>query len=164
MWRRLIIWLIDLSGLAPKPTQAKPYTHPRYGHFKSLGTILDEVKINWLGHEIGLAPFAPKGVVAEASFDTIDAVIGEQERWESLARSAIMAKYYPLWVSEWRDEEYQPFLEPSTFEDCLRLDGISLGPDDRFDMWFDPGDLFHGHWIEVRCALHEGVREAALAG
>lgn len=56
----------------------------------------------------------------------------------------------------WLEDGEMP-VTPESFKDRIRLESITVYPEDTFEFWFDDGDLFWGHLIQVRGDLSEGL-------
>jgi hypothetical protein len=62
---------------------------------------------------------------------------------------------------------FYPFLLYLPTKQCnvsLKLESITVYPDDSFEFWHNDGDLFWGHSILVSGSLSEGPTDAEVPG
>lgn len=57
-----------------------------------------------------------------------------------------------------------PVLEPEEFIRRLKIASARLGLSGALNIYLDAGELFAGHWIEIRVGAGGEVRQIALAG
>lgn len=93
------------------------------------------------------------------------AVVAALADWEDRARQRIREDLLELFNDTWRDEESDPApLSVEAFQARLSLSSFELGEGRGLTFWYDDGDLFAGHSIEVQGDLDEGFSSAGLAG
>lgn len=64
----------------------------------------------------------------------------------------------------WEGEEDFIPMTVEDFIDCIRLTSISLSDDESFSLWYNDGDIFWGHAIEVYGSKMEGFTDASIQG
>lgn len=100
-----------------------------------------------------------------AAIATARSLWDQFKSWMERVKDFIVQELLPVKNDSWLDEdEGETPLTPRQFLDKLKLESITAHPDGSFEFWFDDGDLFLGHLIQVRGALSEGPTEAVIAG
>lgn len=86
-----------------------------------------------------------------------------QDEWNSKIRDYAVQKLLPLKNENWLDEE-EVELTPDTFLDRMTLESITVSSDGSFEFWYDDGNLFFGHSIQISGSLSEGLTRADIPG
>jgi hypothetical protein len=120
--------------------------------------------VRWGTAETRLMAFGEDRAAASASLQTARALWGEQARWQRRVEAYVVDELLELKNETWVDDEDPRTYDAASFLRELRLESIHVRADGRFEFWYDPGDLFFGHWIQVRGTLERGPTEAGLAG
>ena len=50
------------------------------------------------------------------------------------------------------------------FKNRMTMESIKVSPNDKFELWYDDGDLFWGHSIVVYGTLKDGPQRAEMCG
>ncbi|ANU08634.1 DUF2262 domain-containing protein [Paraurantiacibacter namhicola] len=157
--------ILEGLGLSRSLPRAVPYTHPRYGHFADDGTgIHEHVKVEWDGRSVFFAPDSLGGVVIEDSFDTMDALLQDTERWNQETRATIIRDCYPLWAENWFDPGAHQHLTENQFADRLILQSICTGEGGSVSFYFDDDEIFGEHAVVAFGTLQGGIEEATMEG
>jgi hypothetical protein len=99
----------------------------------------------------------------DAAADHARILIGAQREWAPRVERRIVASLFPHWVKTWKLDEDKP-LNEAQFLKKLKPTSIAMDPTGSFSVWYDDGDLFGGHAVEVTGRLRDGVKHADLAG
>lgn len=94
---------------------------------------------------------------------TAEALWGDEAAWAQRIADAIVDRLLALKNDVWTDDDEGPFTR-ETFLARLTLTTVVTSEEGRFTFWYDDGDLFGRHGIEVTGTLAEGVLHADLAG
>jgi hypothetical protein len=78
-------------------------------------------------------------------------------------REAAVDELLEDYNAQWRNED-DPRLSRAEFASRLTLDSIHIEPRGKIDVYFRDGDLFAGHFIELRLDTPDRVRSIGLAG
>jgi hypothetical protein len=137
-------------------------TDPVLGTF-TLDRRLDRftTDVTWNGSPVSLNLSVSAKV--DECLRTARSLSENQTEWDERIREFVVKKLLPLKNDTWL-EEGEAALTSKEFENRLSLDVITSAPDGAFDFWFDDGDMFWGHAIEVWGTLAEGAKSAHLAG
>jgi hypothetical protein len=85
--------------------------------------------------------------------------VGWNRRVRDYAVQELLSDKYDAWLS---DDEAK--LTPDEFKARMALDSITVYPDGSFDFWYDDGDLFWGHSIQIIGNLSKGPTSAGISG
>lgn len=86
-----------------------------------------------------------------------------QSYWYQKIRDYAVQELLNLKNNDWLDED-EVELSPDKFKDRMILESIKVCPNGSFDFYFDDGDLFWGHSIEISGSLLEGMTYANIFG
>lgn len=89
-------------------------------------------------------------------------VVSDFEKRLSAIQNAILGEMLPLYNDGWREDREE--LTADAFLARIRLVSAVTYPDGHATLYFDDGDLFYRHTIEVRLGKHARVREVCLSG
>jgi hypothetical protein len=156
----------ELKVVAEELQQPVIVTDPRFGEF-----TLDR-SVNWYesrtqwGSEtvrLFLACEDDDSSWPLQSLKNAQRLWAERQEWDRRVRECIVKSLLSLKNDGWLEEGEEP-LEAGDFLSRLRLQSIGVKPYDGFEFWFDDGDLFWGHSIEVYGSFAEGLGEASIQG
>ncbi|WPP52997.1 DUF2262 domain-containing protein [Catalinimonas niigatensis] len=116
----------------------------------------------WYDHEIELM-LMDEDTPPISSEKAAISLFEKQRYWHRKFVKIIIEELLPLKNESWLEEHDQPFTE-SDFEKRIKITSISVWDDGAFESWFDDGDLFWGHGINVNGNLSDGVESAGIAG
>jgi hypothetical protein len=89
----------------------------------------------------------------------VTAVEAGVPRYREAAADELLENYN----AQWRNESDPP-LSRAEFASRLTLDSIHIEPRGKIDVYFKDGDLFAGHFIELRLDTPDRVRTIGIAG
>jgi hypothetical protein len=127
------------------------------------------------GHDSFQATLALAGQPIEVSIRAYDEapdpavlVIAErfwkdQAHWDHRLREFAAAQLIDLKNDSWLQEDEHP-LTDAEFIKKLTPNSMGFDPPDRFTIYYNDGDIFWGHAIEIRGTLSKGPQSANIAG
>jgi len=92
-----------------------------------------------------------------------EALWSEQATWQRKIDDYVVDKLLALKNDTWL-EDGETKVTPEEFRARMELKSVNVDDAGRFTFWHVDGDLFWGHWIEVRGNLKDGIRSASIAG
>ena len=98
-----------------------------------------------------------------AALATAHALFAAQDDWQARVMAFAVEKLLALKNDVWLGEDETRF-SARQFRKQLRLYSINVYADGRFEFWFEDGDLFWGHDVEIDGSLKGGLVSADLAG
>lgn len=90
-------------------------------------------------------------------------IISDQEGWNAKIETGIIKDLLDLKNSTWLDEDESTISEQE-FLDKIALEMIVFYDDGTFEFWYNDGDLFWGHSIQVDGSIQAGVDRATIVG
>jgi hypothetical protein len=117
----------------------------------------------WRGADIEVMLIAYNDAERAAALATAHALFAAQDDWQARVTAFAVEKLLALKNDVWLGEDETRF-SARQFRKQLRLYSINVYPEGRFEFWFEDGDLFWGHDIEIDGSLKDGPRDANLAG
>lgn len=127
------------------------------------------------GHESFQATLALAGQPIEVSIQAYDEApdaallaVAElfwknQAHWDHRLREFAAAQLIDLKNDTWLQEDEKPLTE-AEFIKRLTPNSMGFDPPDHFTIYYNDGDTFGGHAIEIRGTLSKGPQSAHLAG
>lgn len=121
--------------------------------------------VKWYRSTIELMVIRDEAGSPAAALATARALWSQPKAWTGRVKDFAVQELLPLKNEDWIDEdEGEVPLTPQQFLRKLKLESIAVKPDGSFEFWFDDGNLFLGHLIQVRGTLSEGPTHAEMAG
>lgn len=122
-----------------------------------------EGRVAWCGETIDIhlsceQPQSPDAVRAVAS-----QLLQAQHDWSDRVRAYAIAELLPLKNMSWL-EEGEEALTPEAFASRMSLQSIQMDESGDFTFWYDDGDLFWGHSIQISGDLSTGPTDADIPG
>jgi hypothetical protein len=133
------------------------------------GTFLLDRRVDWFEAEgvqwNGTAVRLNLSDADEAldAIETARALWKDEAAWDRRIRDRIVEELHSLKNDTWLGED-EAELSRDEFLGRIVLDAITVHEDGSFTFWYDDGDLFWGHAIEVYGNLTDGPKSANLAG
>jgi hypothetical protein len=87
----------------------------------------------------------------------------DQAHWDHRLREFAAAQLIDLKNDSWLQEDEHP-LTDAEFIKKLTPNSMGFDPPDRFTIYYNDGDIFWGHAIEIRGTLSKGPQSANIAG
>ncbi|WP_337177769.1 DUF2262 domain-containing protein [Paludisphaera sp.] len=119
--------------------------------------------VRWYRSTIELMVIRDESGSPELALATARALWSQPKAWTTRVKDLAVQQLLPLKNEDWLDEGESP-LTPERFLRKLKLESIAVNPDGSFEFWFDDGNLFSGHMIQVDGTLTEGPTRTQLAG
>jgi len=144
-----------------------------------LGALTLDRRLNWFcgpttwgTSTVDLSLDANGDSVSDASLQTALTVWDNQQYWSEAARSKAVEKLLPLkndgwhddddWLQGWRRFFPRRPLTEAKFLSRLTPKALSFTEAGKFSIFYDDGNLFSGHDIEVYCTLEQGAYNAHI--
>lgn len=123
-----------------------------------------EAEIRFAGQVIKLNLMAQNEVDAAPLIANAEAIVADETHW--IARLHDCAAGMVDISNEWNEgqDDWEGPIDRDGFVSRIALESIVLYEGDRFEAYFNDGDLFWGHSIVVSGTIADGPQEAATAG
>jgi hypothetical protein len=154
----------ELNNYAKELQKPVTFEDPVLGLF-TLHRGLDwyEANVMWEGKSITLDINTKKTVIIPATLKTAHALWADQHHWDQRIHDYAVQELLPLKNGEWIDEDGIR-LTAEKFKARMSLESITIYIDGSFAFWFDDGDLFFGHSIQISGSISEGPTQADIPG
>ncbi len=126
-----------------------------------IGWFEGKVKWNRKTIKLHLEP-GEKGGISDA-IKTAESLWSNQSGWKRKVDDFAVEKLLPLKNDSWLGEDERE-LTPADFKKKIKLQSINVAGDGCFEFWYDDGDLFWGHAIQIRGTLKDGLVNADIPG
>lgn len=149
---------------ATKLLTPKQHQHERFG-ILTLDRSVDWYVATtiWEGENMRLNLSATDDSALDAALRTAVELWEFQSMWNQRIREYAVQKLLTLKNSAWLEDDENE-LTPDDFKGRMRLEAVTVSPDGSFDFWYDDGDLFWGHMIQVSGNLRDGPIDADIPG
>ncbi|WP_044205615.1 DUF2262 domain-containing protein [Flammeovirga sp. OC4] len=121
-----------------------------------------EKKFRWNENEIDLCLSCKVDEIQELEITAIQ-ICNNAIDWERKLKSKISEELLPLKNESWIDENELPITE-SDFLSRISLENITINKDGEFEAWFNDGDAFWGHSINVRANINGTIDYCEIQG
>lgn len=137
---------------------------PTFGTFE-LDRGIDRFigRASWNGRRVRLMIAAGESIDFERGLLAARSLWRKQKSWNTKILAYAARELLPLKNQSWREVDERP-LTAREFQARMKLNTISVSPDGSFEFFYDDGDLFWGHSIEVDGIVDEGLSRASLVG
>lgn len=122
-----------------------------------------EGEADWNGESARLVIEPDSSGSIEIGLGAAEQLWSDQGVWKRRIEERILKGLLELKNDTWLDEGEQ-VLSADDFLSRIDLESVVISRNGRFTFWYDDGDLFWGHSIEVRGDLKEGPKDAGIAG
>lgn len=122
-----------------------------------------KAEVRWYRSTIELMVIRDESGSPEPALATARALWSQPKLWSTRVKALAVQELLPLKNEDWIEDDETP-LTPERFLRRLKLESIAVNPDGSFEFWFDDGNLFSGHMIQVDGTLSDGPTRAGLAG
>ena len=144
----------------------KPITHDdaRFGTLvfdRSLNWFTAEV--DWCDVDIDLCFALEDPAELENALKVANTLWDDQQGWQQRAVDFAIEELLPIKNEHWL-EGGEPDVTADEFKRRMAIVSISAYPDGEFEFWFNDGDLFWGHAIQVSGNLTDGLTYADIPG
>ena len=137
-----------------------------------LGMLIYDAK--WDNYT-GVVTFGDKQVRISIRFGSLPELVSEADISQARAayldivarktaiETEILREFIDLYNDEWRDRS-NPIINQDEFLDTITPEQIDIALGQVQEVWYDDGDLFAGHLIDVRFKDDGSIREMGLTG
>jgi len=157
----------DLKAILLEQKQPKTTQVEGLGTFtlnRSLNIL--QAEVDWLGSSVWLTVDPSQD--QQACMDNARTLMADQAGWDAKLRACAADKLLEQanqWAADGAGEDEEP--EVITREDFISRiapDSIVVLEDGSFQFFFEDGDLFWGHTIQITGTLTDGVTDAVMEG
>lgn len=122
-----------------------------------------EGNLTWRASSIGISFYGEDADGQRTAREALRAICKDLTDLDARAREYAAGELLTLFNEEWSDDD-EPEHSADDFTARLTLTDISASEDGDFEFWYDDGDLFCGHAIQVRGNLTDGFTNADIVG
>ncbi len=122
-----------------------------------------EAEITWQSERINLNLSMDDCEDRDEFLKLARSIWNSQDEWSKKIEQFAVDKLLSLKKEAWLDEDEREFT-PDEFIKRMTLESITLEPDGNFEFWYDDGDLFWGHSIQVIGNIKDGPIDADIPG
>ena len=119
--------------------------------------------IKWLGGEVNLNVDNCEEEELADLFAAANEIIKEKEAWDKKIKEFAASELLDLKNDNWLEED-ETEITATQFVEKIKIDSISISPENEFGFYLNDGDIFWGHTIIVSGNLDEGLLDAEIAG
>lgn len=154
----------ELEACADRIKQPVTFSASDFGVF-TLDRSLDryDAEVTWDGCPTRFSLSAESPGDVEKSLEQARKIRAEENVWSKKINDCILSELLSLKNKAWLEENERE-LSAEEFLDRITIESITVDADGRFCFWYDDGDVFWGHCIEVRGNTDDGPEVAMLAG
>jgi hypothetical protein len=117
----------------------------------------------WQGKKIKMYLSVDADEFHEELFDTARTLWKHQREWSKRIQDYSVDRLLELKNDNWLEEGEQK-VSPKNFKKRITLKSVNIYPGGHFEFWYDDGDLFWGHAIQVSGSLADGLTDADIPG
>ena len=137
---------------------------PRFGTFAYNDTLRSfEGRTTWCGREVELSVAGSENEVAAEGLAVAHRLFDSAGEWDRRISDAILAELFALYNDNWRDPE-APRLSAEEFLARLRLEHIAVNDEELVHFYYEDGDLFLGHTVDVALWLQDDEIDVGISG
>ena len=151
-------------------TAAKELQKPVTFHDSEFGTFVLNRRINWYeantsleGLDVRLSLSPGESGKLEELLATSRILFRAQDPWCHRATDYAVSELLTLKNEAWLGED-ESELSAAQFRARIKLTSIVIRSGERFEFWYEDGDLFWGHSISVSGDLINGPKDANIQG
>ena len=129
-----------------------------------------EGTISWGGEIATLKLSSDSTKAALGMLATAKELLKDQQTWDTKVKACAVEHLLELKNTVWQDDDDDDegseaeAVTAEEFAGRMKLNSVSIDKRGAFQFWYDDGDLFFGHAIEVSGNLRTGVKRADIAG
>lgn len=117
----------------------------------------------WTDKKIELNFAVDQNGEIELGINTARILLNKQAEWDEKIKSYTAKKLLKLKNESWLDEDEKK-LTSLQFKERMTVESIIFYEDGAFEFFFDDGNLFWGHSIQVSGSIQEGLTQALFQG
>lgn len=154
----------ELNAVATQLQQDVVISHDTFGEFK-LDRRMDwfEAEVNWNGEEIRLTMEAFDDAIDPGFMATAEELWNRQSFWKKRIEDFVVQELLELKNDNWLDDD-EDEVSPEEFVERIWISSVSVQENGDFVFWYDDGNLFWDHAIEVEGNIQTGLSRANIAG
>jgi hypothetical protein len=122
-----------------------------------------EAKTTWNAKPVTISFHRDDEGAITTALNTAELLWANQSKWNRDAEMCALRELLPIKNAHWLGEHEKPLTEDE-FLKRIRLDEMSFHHDGSFSFWYNDGDIFLGHLIEVGGNMQDGIRYANFHG
>ena len=119
-------------------------------------------KTIWNRHDVQISFQASSESELAELLETALSLLEAEEEWQDKIESLAITEKLPL-ANQWRSDATRPISERQ-FLERMTLESISISADGNFEFWYDDGELFLGHAIQIAGSLSHGLTRSDTPG
>jgi len=134
------------------------------------GILTLDRRIKWFEGKVRLGLRKVKLSLEPEDIADTDGVLASAEKlwdsiqhWDKLAREKAQVEMLEIKNGSWLSDGEAP-MTASQFKSRMKLESVIVGEDEDIAFWYEDGDIFWGHSIEVSGNLEDGFDYAAFHG
>ncbi|MDR1315532.1 MAG: DUF2262 domain-containing protein [Spirochaetales bacterium] len=154
----------ELENILKEQTKPVIYKDKTLGKFV-LDKRFDEYtgKIKWNNKRIKMAITKYTGEMLDKVFIAANEFIREQEMWDRRIKEFAANKLAKLKNTSWLEEDEEE-ITADEFIKKIKAESINISLKNKFEVYFDDGEIFWGHSIVVSGNFEKGPLRADIAG
>ncbi|MDX1944404.1 MAG: DUF2262 domain-containing protein [Pirellulaceae bacterium] len=154
----------ELHAIASEQQKPIVLTHPLLGQLTfDRGQNSFQTKLMLAGVPIEVSIDAAGEAPDPAALSIAERFWKDHADWDHRLREFAAAQLIELKNDTWLQEDEKPLTE-AEFIKKLIPNSMGFDPPDGFTIYYDDGDIFWGHAIEIRGTLSKGPQSADIAG
>ncbi len=119
----------------------------------------------WMGKRIRLSLSVDTSVNADAFLKTAHLIWSAQKEWDQRARAVAVRDLLKLKNSAWLDtDEGETELSAAQFSAKIECESVNISDDEDITFYYNDGDLFLGHSIQISATISDGPTDAQIVG
>jgi len=122
-----------------------------------------ETKIEFNGEAANLILEADNNNSFENSKKFAKQILKNHKKWEKNIQDFAVSKLLKLKNDTWLDEEEEK-VSAQEFIDKMKVESVIMFHDGEFEFFYNDGDLFWGHSIQIRGNIKKGLDDADIVG
>ena len=102
---------------------------------------------------------------ADAFLKTAHLIWSAQKEWDQRARAVAVRDLLKLKNSAWLDtDEGETELSAAQFSAKIECESVNISDDEDITFYYNDGDLFLGHSIQISATISDGPTDAQIVG
>lgn len=117
----------------------------------------------WNGRKVQLTLWAHEASQLDKALKAARTLLRSQKSWQAKVLAYAVEQLLAVKNESWLGAGEKP-VTAAQFQRQMTSPSIEVSPDGSFDFWFDGGDLFFDHSIQIRGSLAKGLTSAVIQG
>ena len=158
----------EMNAFAAELQKPVTFEDAEFGTFTlDRGLNRFSAEVLWDGSPISLHlhlfPPGPTQTALQDALRIARALWQDQRSWNERIRKYAVEQLLDAKTDNWLEAD-EAALTAEQFNDRMTLDSITVDAGGTFECWFDDGDLFWGHAIDIRGTLTSGFIDGGISG